>query len=73
MGTFSKRVVPCLSYAASSIYMTIAQKYVVINAPEVKALFLFYQNLAALVLYVPSNLGWLARFHIQVSLLSPLS
>lgn len=65
MGTFSKRVVPCLSYAASSIYMTIAQKYVVINAPEVKALFLFYQNLAALVLYVPSNLGWLARFHIQ--------
>ena len=47
--------------------MTIAQKYVVINAPEVKALFLFYQNLAALVLWVPSNLGMLSRFNIQVS------
>ena len=47
--------------------MTIAQKYVVMNAPEAKALFLFYQNLAALVLWVPSNLGMLSRFNIQVS------
>jgi|LauGreDrversion2_3_1035106.scaffolds.fasta_scaffold1557910_1 hypothetical protein len=49
--------------------MTIAQKYVVMNAPEAKALFLFYQNLAALVLWVPSNLGMLSRFNIQVCIL----
>lgn len=45
--------------------MTLAQKFVVINAPEVKAFFLFYQNLAALLLYIPSKLGLLRRFHIE--------
>ena len=30
-----------------------------------QALFLFYQNLAALILWIPSNLGWLRRFAIE--------
>lgn len=39
MGTFSKKVVPCLSYALSSVYMTLAQKFVVKAAPEVQLWF----------------------------------
>ena len=54
-----------MSYALSSVYMTIAQKFVVVHAPRVKALFLFYQNLAALILYIPSKLGLLRRFKIE--------
>ncbi|EKX38975.1 hypothetical protein GUITHDRAFT_143790 [Guillardia theta CCMP2712] len=59
-----KKIIPCICYALSSIYMTLAQKYVVINASEVKALFLFYQNAAALLMFLPTSLGLLQRFHI---------
>ena len=62
---FATRVLPCLCYAASSVYMTMAQKYVVTNDKEIAALFLLYQNLAALVMFVPSRAGWLRRFKIQ--------
>jgi len=37
--------------------MTLAQKYVVVNSPEVKSIFLFYQNAAALLMFIPSSLG----------------
>jgi len=58
------KIIPAMCYALSSIYMTLAQKYVVINASEVKALFLFYQNAAALLMFLPTSLGLLRRFHI---------
>ena len=38
MGTFTKRVVPCMSYGLSSVFMTLVQKFVVMNAPETKVL-----------------------------------
>jgi hypothetical protein len=56
-----------LSYTSSSIYMTLAQKYVVSELRAVKSLFLFYQNAAALLLYIPAALGWLQRFGISRS------
>lgn len=62
---FWRRGVPCLSYASSSVYMTLAQKYVVVQASEVKSIFLFFQNAAALLMFIPSSLGWLSRFHIR--------
>lgn len=45
--------------------MTLAQKYVVSELRAVKSLFLFYQNAAALLLYIPAALGWLQRFGIS--------
>jgi hypothetical protein len=45
--------------------MTLAQKYVVTELQAVKSLFLFYQNAAALLLFIPSSAGWLSRFGIK--------
>ncbi len=45
--------------------MTLAQKYVVVQAPEIKSIFLMFQNASALLMFIPSSLGWLSRFHIQ--------
>ena len=59
------QVLPCLSYTSSSIYMTLAQKYVVSELRAVKSLFLLYQNAAALLLYLPAAAGWLNRFGIS--------
>jgi len=58
------KVVPCVAYATSSAYMTLAQKYVVMSLRDVKSIFLFYQNFAALFLFIPAYLGWLERFRI---------
>jgi hypothetical protein len=63
----SAQAVPCLSYTTSSIYMTLAQKYVVSELRSVKSLFLLYQNAAALLLYFPAAAGWLRRFGITRS------
>mmetsp|Transcript_2059 Transcript_2059/g.5381 ORF Transcript_2059/g.5381 Transcript_2059/m.5381 type:complete len:334 (-) Transcript_2059:64-1065(-) len=62
---FVKKGIPCLSYTSSSIYMTLAQKYVVTQLKSVKSIFLFYQNAVALLLFFPAYLGWLRRFGIK--------
>ncbi len=43
------QVFPCMCYATSSAYMTLAQKYVVMSQKQIKELFLFYQNFVALL------------------------
>lgn len=63
-GVSISKIVPCVAYATSSAYMTLAQKFVVMSFSEVKAIFLFYQNFAALFLFFPAYLGWLTRFNI---------
>ncbi|KAJ1489600.1 hypothetical protein T484DRAFT_3470976 [Baffinella frigidus] len=65
VATLFQRMLPCVSYASSSMYMTLAQKYVVTSGMGVKSIFLFYQNLAALVMFIPSSLGMLKRFNIE--------
>lgn len=55
---------PCFSYALSSAYMTIAQKYVLMNTTKVKAIFLFYQSFTALAFYFPAALGMLTPFKV---------
>mmetsp|Transcript_9885 Transcript_9885/g.24204 ORF Transcript_9885/g.24204 Transcript_9885/m.24204 type:complete len:487 (-) Transcript_9885:2-1462(-) len=65
VATLFHRMLPCVSYASSSMYMTLAQKYVLTSGMGVKSIFLFYQNLAALVMFIPSSLGMLKRFNIE--------
>jgi len=64
LGVDLGKVIPCVCYATSSAYMTLTQKYVVMSLKEVKSIFLFYQNFAALFLFFPAYFGWLKRFNI---------